>query len=1151
MMLQTLIKDMEKKHQCEGPHLFKFPFMKILLTMKLIVVLICFTGLLSSLGETYAQNTKLTLNLKNVAVKEVLQKIENQTEFSFMYDNNKIDVIRKVDVAAEEKTIEFILAQLFLNKNVNYEIIDRHIILMPADLQSSVAQQGMKISGKVTDKNGNSIPGTSIYVKGTTTGVISNAEGNYSITIPEKAGTLVFSFIGMKTQEIKIAGQSTINIILTEELIGIEEVVAIGYGTSSKRAVTGSIAKIKSEVLLNNTTQNVGVALQGRVAGVQITQNSGNPEADINIRIRGVSSVYAGSQPLLVVDGVVASLSLRELNPNDIASIEILKDAASGAIYGSRAANGVVLVTTKAGVIGKSQIEFQYTHGTNTITNWLPIADGSQYLTIMDNYWQNVLPSHAGQQFNSFPINTLDGFNRDLINSNRYNTDWKGIVTQPAFYDQYSLSASSGSEKTKVYISGQYRDESGYDAGLRLRTAYFRVNVEHKINKWATIGAKINENFSFRNNAFASFNSYYGNLLPIYPIMTPSSLPTRTGRYFYDRTLTGDEGINPLYIRDQTWGDQEIMRTVGDFFLELKPIKGLVIRTAWGGRFDQSRNRSYASREFRRPGDVSLIDATQSGSISYGRYETFRYTGTNTISYDRTIGEHSLNLLVGNSVENYSNMGQGNTWEGFPTDYFTLTNAATNPVTTRQSVSVDQYRFIGFFGRARYDFKKRYFLDVNYRADYSSRFGFQNRWGYFPGAAASWVISDENFMKNISLINFAKIRISRGAVGNGEVGNYPYLSGVVNWGTYGQQPGFLFNNIGNNSIHWEKQVQNDFGIDFTILNNRISGSFDYFVKDVTDLIVNNKINNYMGFYTTAIVQNLGGMQNKGFDFNINTKNLVGEFTWATDFNISRARSVITRLSPQQRFIQSGVNMVVTGQPLGAYYLPVYAGLDPVTGHEMVYNVNPNAEWTRQPTVADLDGRVVDYNRSPNMGNNSVLQTDKTPYPKLYGGINNIFSYKGLELAVSITYQWGNYIYDSGIQSLMSVSSTGSANMSPDLAKAWTKANPTNIPLLSAGTTTRFLYDGSFMRLKNVMLSYTLPKKIMDKFNFDGRLTLKAGAQNLLTFTKYPGIDPEFFQMAIGATDPSGGNLGGNISPGIANLSSPQVRTIFYSINLSF
>lgn len=1121
---------------------------KLLLTMKIAVFLLfcCVMNIMA--GPSYSQATKISLNIKDATIEQVLNKIEDVSEFYFLFNQKLIDVNRKVDVVADKEPIKDILAGIFA-EDVKFLVYDRQIILLPekATVPEDPFQQ-KTVTGSVTDsKSGEPLTGATVIVKGTTVGVTTSADGTYTIIVPDPNATLVVTFIGYKPVEIPVAGNSKVDVQLDQDVLKLEEIVVIGYGTSSKKALTGSISKVEPAVLLNNTAQNVGVALTGRVAGVQITQNSGNPEADINIRIRGVSSVYAGSQPLLVVDGVISGLSLRELNANDIASIEILKDASSGAIYGSRAANGVVLVTTKAGIVGKSQIEFEYTYGNNTITNWLPIADGPQYLSIMDKYWSESLPSRAGQKFTSFSINGLDGFDRTI--AEKYNTDWKKIVTQPAYYNQFNLSASSGTEKTRFYLSGQYRDEYGYDAGLRIRRAIFRINLDHYVNKWVTVGTKIVANYTFRNNSYAGYSDYYGSLLPVYPVMSPSTLPARTGKYFYDRNLSGGQGINPLYRRDWTWGDQQTLRNVGDFYLELKPIKGLVFRTDWGLRFEQNRSRSYQSREFRRKGDG--IDPNLEGSISYSRSEAIRYTGTNTITYDKTIGNHGISLLAGNSVDSYNNNGQGNTWEGFPTDYFTLTNANTEIVTTRQSISIDQNRFISYFGRARYDFKKRYFIDVNYRADYSSRFGKDNRWGYFPGVALSWILSDENFMKNISLINYAKVRFSLGTVGNSEVGNYPYLSQVVNWASYGGQPGFFFNTIGNNSIHWEKQLQTNVGIDFTILNNRISSSFDYFFKNVTDLIVNNKINNYMGYFSTAIVQNLGGLENKGFDILITSRNIDGQFKWITDFNISRSRSKVTKLSPQQRFIQSGYNMVVEGQPLGAYYLPIYAGLDPVTGHEMIYTVNPAAEWTRQPTVSDLSGNVIDLNRSTNNGNHSVLLTDQTPYPKFYGGINNTFSYKGLELSATLTFQYGNYIYDQGIQSLMSVSTTGSSNFSPDLLNAWTKANPTNIPLLSAGGTTRFLYDGSYMRLKNVQLSYTYSGGIMKKMNFDGSLTFRAGAQNLLTFTKYPGIDPEFFKMDIGATDPSGGNLGGNISPGIAGLGNPQVRTIFFSINLSF
>lgn len=1085
-------------------------------------------------ANMFSQSQKISMSVKNYPLEKVFQEIEKQTNFRFLYRLENVEN-KTADLNANNSTVEQILDKLLNNQNITYRILENNLVVItPVE-----SRQSSKITGTVVDAVSNEpLPGVNIVVEGTTIGIVTDIDGKYTLDVPSSNAVLVFSYLGYVTERIEVSGRSVIDLGLVPDVKKLDEVVVIGYGTTSKRAVTGSVSKVQSDVFISNTAQNVGTALQGRVSGVQITQNSGNPEADVNIRIRGVSSIYAGSGPLLVVDGVVGGLQLKEINPNDIASIEILKDASAGAIYGSRAANGVVLVTTKTGSKDKSFLNIDYTRGVNTITNWLPIANGTEYLSIMDRAWQNSQADRAGQQFTQFPISGLDGFNRTMAEAT--NTDWKSYVTQPAHYDQISLSVSGGSEKTRFYLSGQYRDEYGYDAGLRIRRAIFRVNLDHDIAKWLSVGTKLNLNYSFRNNAYASYADYYDKLLPIYPIMSPSDDLSREGRYFYDRNLSGGQGINPLYKRDQTWGDQQQMRDVGDVYIDFKPIKGLVIRSEWGVRANYNRSRDYQSRDFMRKGDG--IDPTQEGSIKYSRSETYHYTGTNTITYDKSIAAHGINVMVGNTLENYDSNGQSNTYEGFPTDYFTLTNSNTSIVSTRQGTSTDQYRLVSYMGRFRYDYNKKYFAEVNYRADYSSRFGIDNRWGYFPGMALSWVLSEENFAKKLSFLNFAKIRLSRGKVGNSEVGNYPYVSQVVNWGTYGAQPGFLFNNIGNASIHWEQQLQTNAGIDFTVFKDRVSGSFDYFVKDVTDLIVNDKIGNYHGYYSTQIVKNLGGLTNKGFDISISTKNIVGNFNWTTDFNISRAKSEVTKLSPQQRYIISDKNIVIEGQALGAYYLPVYAGVDPVTGHEMIYAVDPKAAAVRKPFLSDVTETMVDLERTSNNSSHSVILTDKTPYPDFYGGLTNTFAYKGLELACTFTYQYGNYIYDSGIQTLMY---TGAEkNVSTDLLKGWTAANPTNIPLIYGSkaniATTRFLYDGSYVRLKNLYLSYTLPKNLLSKMKFQGNLTLKIGGQNLLTFTKYPGIDPEFFT----ASD----NTSANLSPGVAGLNSPQVRTIYFTIN---
>lgn len=1101
--------------------------------MKLVTLLMT-ACIIQISANTYSQEQKISMSVKNLPLEKVFQEIEKQTSFRFLYRLENVEN-ETADLATDNSTVKQLLDQLLNKRNITYRILENNLIV----ITPSEKMQTVKVMGTVTDATtGEPLPGVNVVVSGTTIGTVTDVDGKFTIDIPSENVSLTFSSIGYNNEIVAVGANTNLEVKLIPDVKSLDEIIVIGYGTTSKRAVTGSVSKVQPDVIVSNTSQNVGAALQGRVSGVQITQNSGNPEADVNIRIRGVSSIYAGSAPLLVVDGIVGGLQLKEINPNDIASIEILKDASAGAIYGSRAANGVVLITTKTGSKDKSSLSIDYTRGVNTITNWLPIANGSEYLSIMDRAWQNSQADRAGQKFTQFPIGSLDGFDRTMAEAT--NTNWKEYVTQPAHYDQLSLSVSGGSEKTRFYLSGQYRDEDGYDAGLRIRRAIFRVNLDHNITKWLSVGTKLNMNYSFRNNAYASYKDYYEKLLPIYPVMSPSTDLSRAGRYFYDRTPSGGQGINPLYKRDQTWGDLQQLRNVGDVYLDLKPIKGLVIRTEWGIRASYNRNRDYQSRDFMRKGDG--IDPTQEGSIKYGRSETYHYTGTNTVTFEKTIGTHGINAMVGNSIENYDSNGQSNTYEGFPTDYFTLTNSNSSIVSTRQGTSTEQYRLVSYMGRFRYNYNKKYFAEVNYRADYSSRFGKDNRWGYFPGMALSWVLSEENFAKQIAFLDFAKVRISRGKIGNSELDNYPYVSKVVNWGTYGAQPGFLFDNIGNGSIHWEQQLQTNAGLDFALFNDRISGSFDYFIKDVTDLIVNDKIGSYHGYYNTPIVKNLGGMTNKGFDIGLTTRNITGNFNWTTDFNISSAKSEVTKLSPQQRYITADKNIVIEGQALGAYYLPVYAGIDPVTGHELIYAVDPKAAAVRHPFMSDVTETVIDLERMTNTGSHSVILTDKTPYPEFYGGFTNTFSFKGLELGCTFTYQYGNYIYDSGLQTLMY---TGAEkNISTDLLKGWTAANPTTTPLIygskATAATTRFLYDGSYMRLKHLYLSYSLPKNMLTKMKFHGNLTFKIGGQNLLTFTKYPGIDPEFFTAS--------GNANANLSPGVAGLGNPQVRTIYFSIN---
>lgn len=1023
----------------------------------------------------------------------------------------------------------------------------------PTGLQTpseTVLQQNQSIKGIVKNTSGEPLPGVSVAIKGSSTGTISDQDGRFTLGNVNPNTTVVFSFVGLKTQEIKIGNQTTFDVVMEDATFGIDEVVAIGYGTTSRRAVTGSVMKIGGEQIVASNTTNIAGSLQGKAAGVQITRNSGDPNAGINIRIRGTSSINSGGSPLIVVDGIPGGMSLSDINPNDIESIEILKDASAGAIFGSRAANGVVLVTTKRGSKDKSTLNFEVQRGVSTAVDDWEIANSNQLLQIIDiANWNRDPAKKTAQTQTIFPEYGWDGFDRSVASST--NTDWRKIVQNDnAFYNLVSMQSIGGTEKTKVFLSGYYRNYNSLNPESKNDKAQLRINVEHQLKKWISVGANITESYSFGKSAWANYTDAYTRLLPIYPVNSPA----RPEKYFYDRVKSGEVGISPYYKRDETWSDSQSMNSLSIGYLELKPIDGLSVRSEWSLQFSNSRSRNYQSKDYRREADsyayqmsTSIPKTGVSGGINYGRYQTYNWTTNNYATYDKSFRDHRINIVAGQTAESFTSDGNSNQYEGFPSEYFTLTNANTELAATRQSASFDQYRFLSYFGRAKYSYKDRYHAEVSYRADGSSRFGAKDRWGYFPGASLGWVMSEENFMEGITAINYMKLRLSHGFVGNAEMGsNYPYLSTLVGWGPYGSSPGFLFSNIGNDQIHWESQVQTNVGLDFTVLKNRISGTFDYFVKDARDLIVSNKIGNFHGYFSTGISVNLGTLRNSGFDLGITTHNLTGALTWDTEFNISRAHSVIKKLSPTQRWIDSGKNRVVEGFPLGSYYIPVWAGVDPVTGHELVYAVNQGNEATQVATTNDLTGEVLDAERlnASQYNNQRVLFKDKTPYPDFYGGLTNTFKYKGVELSFLFVYQYGNWIYDEGIQSLNYVSTSFDHNVSPDLLKGWTAENPTNIPLLwnsqmSGRASSRFLYDGSYVRLKNLTLAYHLPQSILSNIHL-ANVRLFVTGENLLTFTKYPGADPEFFNASGSAA---------NISPGIAGISMPQVRTITFGVNI--
>ena len=1113
---------------------------------------------------TYSQQTRLSLNMKNARIAEVLSEIENSSEFFFFFNEKFVNVDRKVDVSVKNVKIDEILNDLFKNTDVNFKVIDKQIILTTLKGENSVSQQvGRIITGKVSDQNGSPLPGATVIVKGTTQGTITNAEGNFSISVPGNSATIVFSFVGMRTREIIIGNETVFNVRLTEETIGIDEIVAIGYGTKIRKEITGSIAKVTSAELSQNLTSDITGALQGRTAGVQITQQGGQPGAAMRIRVRGSSSINSSGDPLIVIDGVPISnqeyngiSGLSEINSDDIESIDILKDASSAAIYGSRAANGVVLITTKKGKAGKDKIEVSYEHGVTSAINRVGFANGDQYqqlvkasianrdvsgLTPLANYY--IIPNNlAGISATQY------GYDQNWLNAHPTNTNWMDYILQSGKYNNANFSMSGGTEKTLFYFSGAFRTEEGIQTGTLVERFNGRLNVDHSVNKYLKAGANISiTSLKNENNQGGFFQAAQTTLLPIYPLYAPND-PTR---YFYDYpnvsmaagAATRDD-LNPLFWRNNYLDRTNTFRSLNTVYLQLSPIKGLDIRTELGidFRFDQNRNSKTI--------DLFPLGAFGNqqgggGRIGNSRFQNMNMVLNTTATYLKIIDQHKFGGMIGNTAERGLSSGNTSIKEGITSDWVKIDgskHAAGNE-------SENEFRRVSYLGRLNYSYDGKYLAEFNMRRDGSNRFASGFRWGTFTGASAGWIISEEDFMKDQKLFSLLKLRTSYGGIGNDNIGSFKYLSTVyVNWndGKYAGDQGYLLATLGNKNLTWETTKELSIGLDYGIIQNKFSGSIEYYNKKSVNLLLNAPISNAYGWsYTSTMLENVGTITNRGVEFTLNA-NLINtkSLKWSVDFNIARNKAMVDELFKNNgpnipgTMQAGGVNnsnssILVEGHEFGSFYLPIYAGINPVTGAEMIYEVN-QTKLTNEG-VYELTNNLIDATNNPSLvAANKYLITDKSPFPKFFGGMGSTLNYKGFDLNILFYFQNGNWIYDAN-EYYTSYPGEGKQMR----ASVIDNKNISMIYGSNALQSTRFLHDGSYVRLRNLQLGYTLPNRYAEKIKLKN-LRIYASAQNLFTWTKFKGWDPEVFRS--GSTD-------SNVSPGIAEYQLPQVKTIQFGIKL--
>lgn len=965
------------------------------------------------------------------------------------------------------------------------------ILVFLAFIGLSAFAQDIQITGKVTNADdGSLMPGVSVGVKGTTAGVSTNIDGNYTIKAPSDA-VLIFNFVGMASKEVAVEGQTTVDVVMETEVTGLDEVIVVGYGTATKASFTGSSSVIKSEDIDLKPVSSIDKSLQGMATGLLASSQSGTPGSSTDIIIRGVGSINASTDPLYVVDGVPIATGdvyayrfyttnpLASLEPSDIESVSILKDASATSIYGARASNGVVVITTKKGKEGKTVFDFSTQIGQSSrVTDNFQVCNAAEYKELMYEQWVN-----AG-------VDPAEAY-AEIVAMGDIDTDWGEQVFRKGLDQKYNLSASGGSDKTKFFIAGNYRDQEGIVIASSMKRYSARVNVDQKVSDRVKIG--FNSSAVYTDIVGGAGEGYYADpvtssffLPPIYPVYNED------GSYWQDIPENLDYNPVSSALVDKNGSTQK--RYLGNAYAEVELLKNLKYKFNGGVDYWLMGEELYWSPK-------TPSGEGYNGYSEYANMDRLNWIVTNTLNYNKVFDVHSIDVLLGQEAQKLREYQVVTASSNFPSDRFsTMTNAA-EPLTA--SSSLEGAALASFFASLNYNFDNKYYVSVAGRRDGSSRFGANNRWANFGSVGASWRISQENFMSGLDIIDDLRIRASYGTSGNQEIYNYttdgnPYNDyypslGLYSFGQdYNGQPGSGLSQLENPDLKWEKNVNMNIGLDFAIVQSRISGTVEYYIKNTKDLLLNVPISSTTGVRT--IMKNVGAMQNRGVELELTTRNLDMDFKWTTSVTMSFNKNEVTKLNNDEPIYDGSTRQrAEVGHPYRTFYLQRWAGVNPADGSAMWY---------------DEDGNVVfDYADA-----DRVLLEAKAD-PDFYGSISNMFSYKGIDLNIAFYGLYGNSIFNNSDRYL-SDDGGGTANIDRRQLDRW--QNPgdiTDVPKRVDGASwsnknsTRHLEDGSYLKLKEVTLSYNLPKNIIEKIKVQG-LRIYLSGENTHTWTNFTGWDPE-------------------------------------------
>jgi TonB-linked SusC/RagA family outer membrane protein len=1113
-------------------------------------------------GTVY-QDPANKLNRKSL--RDILKLLEADYNVSFNFDD---DVVKGVTLPSaftwrQKEKLEKVLKRLLPIVNLEFEKLDnanylifsirktksvsirnnenphqQHYTATVKSVIDSAAIEGeYTISGNVKDETGSALAGVNVIIKGSTSGTATDAFGRYTIKVPKGYHTLHFSYIGYHNHEAVIQGNSINDVFLVPNIQSLAEVVVVAYGEVKKNDVTGSVSTIPVEEIRKVVATSFDQSIQGRAAGMQVTQNSASPGGTTTIRIRGGNSIQGDNEPLYVVDGIpfkndgatsgAAFNILSTLNSSDVESITILKDASSTALYGSRGANGVVIITTKRGKSGKPTVNFESFYGLQRVRRKYPVLNAMEYATMVND------------------VNIQEGkpavYTQDQINAFGTGTDWQDEIFRTAPMANYQLSMTGGDERTHYALSGGYFTQDGVVTNTGFDRTSFRVNLDRKLSERMKIGNSLTVSMAIHDQSRMDGDLGNAGMVTMAALQYPPILPVKNpdGTFLMTSPALNFTADNPVALAEDSKNKNTAFRTLGNVFGDVKIIDALTLRVTLGIDAILLKNDNYLPRSVQS-------GLAQGGLASIFNSQAVTWLNENILTYYKTIRDiHRFNFLVGYTQQSNRTEQSRVASRNFVNDALGTSNIGSGSVALTPYSEVGLWGLNSYLARVNYSYDEKYLVTASLRADGSSRFGSNNRYAYFHSIALGWKLKEESFLKDIRALSDLKLRATYGTTGNQDgIGNYPSIAllGKQNYSSGNSvTTGIGLSQIANPDLTWETTSQGDIGIDADFLNSRITLTADVYIKRTKDLLLNVTLPVTSGY--TSALRNLGRVENKGLELSLSTHNAVGAFQWLTNVNVAMNKNTVLDIGsvPQlyagqvaniAQHVNSGIIRV--GEPLGSFYGYVTDGLYQTT-EELTTLVDANAKNPGDRKYSDLtpDGVINDLDRT-------IIGRAQ---PQFFGGVTNTFFYKRFELSVFFQGVFGNDILNANRFELEYLNGTN--NLDRDMLKRWTPTHThTDIPRASSTRpanriSDRQIEDGSYLRLKNVQLAYNLPTTFTQKLKIES-VRVFVTAQNFLTLTHYTGFDPEVNRFGQD-----------NRSQGFDYASYPAAKALVAGIHVGF